>query len=55
MEFWEKYNIKEEYLNQILDLNTRSYSIKFDIPNTIKEEWEFYYNKGFDFVFTNII
>lgn len=55
MEFWEKYDIKENYLNEVLDLTTRSYSITFDIPNTVIEDWEYYYNNGFDFVFSGRI
>jgi len=52
MEFWELYNIKEKYVNEVLTFTTRSYTINFDVPNTVKEEWQYYYEKGFDFVFS---
>lgn len=55
MEFWETYNIKEEYLNEVLKLTTRSYSLTFDIPNTQQTDWEYYYHNGFEFVFYEII
>ena len=55
MEFWERFFIKEEYLNQVLINITRGYSLTFDIPNTPKEDWEYYYTYGFDFVFSEII
>jgi hypothetical protein len=52
MEFWELYSINEKYLNENLELTTKAFSISFDIPNSKKEDWEYYHNKGFDFVFT---
>jgi len=51
MEFYEIYKIKAEYIGQIIQRRTQTTLIIFDIDNSSIEEWEFYFNNGFEFVF----
>lgn len=52
MEFWEKYDIKDEYINDTLTITTKAFILTFDIKNTDDTAWEYYYNNGFDYVFS---
>lgn len=52
MEFWELNDIKGEYLNEVLTITTKSYRLVFDVSNTEINEWEYYYNHGFDYIFS---
>lgn len=55
MNFWDIWKIKLEYENEKITLKLKAYTLIFDIPNTPKEEWEYYYNNGFEYAFEEII
>ncbi len=52
MEFWELYDIKDKYVNDTLIMTSKAFILTFDVKNTDKSIWEYYYNNGFDYVFS---
>lgn len=53
--FYNNWNIKLEYQNEVLMYRTKAFTIYFDVPNTPNTEWEYYYNNGFEYAFEEII